>query len=163
MENGEAAPMPESREPSHAGSEGETAQPSYSAPEMETAKPSHAEPEMETAEPSYASPQTETAEASPPAPVPAERREEPVAFAEEKPVPMPATEPVATAPVQEHREPEAKERPGYLNGSNGLAHAEAVSDETSSEGSAPDTAGQTAAVVDVPKPRGSRRGWWQRR
>jgi ribonuclease E len=95
---------------------------------------------------------------------------EPAAFAEEtSPLPIPATE-----PVQEHREPEAKEKRGaaHLNG-NGVSHAQPLTSEeqagededhaepTKAEQKA--TIEQAAAVAELPKPRGSRRGWWQRR
>ena len=97
--------------------------------------------------------ETHPAEAEP------EQRPAAMAMAEEKPLPF--AEPVEEAP----REPEMKERRGYLNG-NG-AHAEASSGENAppaEEDLQPQTpkAHETAAAAE-PKPRGNRRGWWQRR
>jgi ribonuclease E len=141
-----------------------------SEPALEAASPAisvAAAPEVESTETVSAeavSIETDSAEASAPetsAPavaLPVEQPAPPAAFAEEQPVPLPATE-----PVREHREPEAKERHGHLNG-NGIAHAETASDtESAQEDSEAETARQTAAVVELPKPRGNRRGWWQRR
>jgi ribonuclease E len=104
------------------------------------------------------------------APFSGERTPEPAAFAEETPQPIPAME-----PVHEHREPEAMEKRSapYLNG-NGISRDEpAPSEEQASqdeEHAEPAMAAeqkaaieQAAAVAELPKPRGSRRGWWQRR
>ncbi len=131
------------------------------------------EPVTAQAEPTdYAAPapapaiaETSSAEA----PFSDKRAAETLAFAEETPQPIPATE-----PVREHREPEVKEKRGapYLNG-NGVSHgAPVTSEERAAEDEDHDepakaeqktTIEQAAAVAELPKPRGSRRGWWQRR
>jgi ribonuclease E len=146
-DDGEPASLAGGTEPAYASSEplaAETYQPD-AAPRTEAETPASEAPPVEAPTP------VETPRAE-------ERQEEPAAFAEEKPVPMPATD-----PVHENREVEAKEHRGYING-NGLAHSEAeapASDERDAE--VPERAGQAAVMTEPPKQRGSRRGWWQRR
>ena len=75
-------------------------------------------------------------------------------------------EPVHTRhdePMPEHRATEAKERHVHMNG-NGVAHAEPAHGEPAdAEDNVPEAAEPTVAAVENDKPRGSRRGWWQRR
>jgi hypothetical protein len=69
----------------------------------------------------------------------------------------PEPEPALAAP--EPQAAEAKESRGYLNG-NGAAHEESEKAEATA---AVEETEIEATVVAPPKPRGPKRGWWQRR
>ncbi len=105
-------------------------------------------------------PEPALAEEAAPLPTPAPE----LAVVEEAaPLPTPAPEPAFA-----FQEPEPKEYRNHLNG-NGLAHEEAgaaaatEADETAEETRTAEVEVAEPAVIAEPKPRGTRRGWWQRR
>jgi ribonuclease E len=109
--------------------------------------------DMEPRQTTVSQPEAETVVSEP-------TQEAPVEAAQPAPVPTP--EP---APVLELAEPapaEPRERRGYLNG-NGAAHAEQPAPVSTAD-EEPESENETeAAVMAPPKPRGTKRGWWQRR